>query len=84
MPQLRLRSASPAIDYHYLGTGGKFGTRAPRLKPASPSFYKLGNDFIGSENKRHYLQEAAFFAIIVAISTWPIVSMVRAVAELVK
>jgi len=81
-------STQPVTDYHYLGTTGKFHGRDISLKPAAasptPSFHKLSDDFIGSENKRHYAVEAAFFVIIVAASTWPIVSMIRAMAELVK
>ena len=78
----------PATDYRYLGTLGGFRGRGAGLKPAAtsgtPSFREVSNDFIKSEMKWQYAAEAAFFAIIVAVSTWPIVSMVRAMADLVK
>ena len=81
-------STLPVTDCHYLGTTAKFRGRDASLKSAAPlpkpSFRELSNDFIGSEMKRHYMTEAAFFAIIVAVSTWPIVSMIRAIVELVK
>ena len=81
-------STLPVTDYHYLGTTANFHGRDASLKSPTPlltpSFRKLSNDFIESEMKRHYMTEAAFFAIIVAVSTWPIVSMIRAIVELVK
>jgi hypothetical protein len=81
------RAGSPFTDYNYLGTVGEF--RGPvGLKPTgtstTPLFREVSNDFITSEMKWHYAAEAGFFAIIVALSTWPIVSMVRAMADLVK
>jgi hypothetical protein len=83
-----MSSTHPATDYDYLGTTGKFQGRDASLKLAAPSgtpsFRKLSNDFIGSEMKRDYVAEAVFFAIIVAVSTWPIVSMIAALANLVK
>ena len=78
----------PATDYGYLGTLGGFRGRGTGLKPAAPSgtpsFREVSNDFMRSEMKWQYVAEATFFAIIVAVSTWPIVSMVRAMADLVK
>jgi hypothetical protein len=77
----------PATDYGYLGTLSGFRGRGAGLKPVAPSetsFREVSNDFIRSEMKWQYAAEAAFFAIIVAVSTWPIVSMVRAMADLVK
>ena len=78
----------PVTDYRYLGTLSGFRGRPARLKPAAtsgtPSFREVSNDFIKSEMKWQYVAEASFFAIIVAVSTWPIVSMVRAMADLVK
>jgi hypothetical protein len=87
-----IRAASPithpATDYGYLSTRSGFRGRSAGLKPTAPagtsSFREVSNDFMRSEMKWHYAAEAAFFAIIVALSTWPIVSMVRAMADLVK
>jgi hypothetical protein len=50
----------------------------------SPSFRDLSREFLGTEMKRDYLSEVFFFAIIVGVSAWPIVTMVRALADLVK
>lgn len=78
----------PVTDYRYVGTLGGFRGRGAAVKPAASSgtrsFREVSNDFIRSEMKWQYAAEAAFFAIIVAVSTWPMVSMVRAMADLVK
>jgi hypothetical protein len=50
----------------------------------APGFRDLSNEFLGAETKRNYVAEVLFFAIMVGVSTWPIVSMVRALAEFVK
>lgn len=78
----------PASDYGYLGTLSGFRGRGAAMKQAAPSgtpsFRELSNDFMRSEMKWQYAGEATFFAIIVAVSTWPIVTMVRAMADLIK
>ena len=78
----------PVTDYQYLGKTAEFRGREPGLKLATPArtspFHQLSYDFIGSEMKRDYFAEAAFFAVIVAVSAWPIVSMIRAIADLAK
>ena len=70
---------APTSDVH---SGG----RSPKLsRPVlAPGFRDLSNEFLGAEMKRNYVAEVLFFAIIVGVSAWPIVSMVRALAQLVK
>ncbi len=57
-------------------------------KPArpvfAPGFRDLSNEFLGAETTRNYVVEVLFFVIIVGVSAWPIVSMVRALAQLMK
>jgi hypothetical protein len=48
----------------------------------APGFRDLSKEFLGTETKRNYVAEVLFFAIIVAVSTWPIVSMMHALARL--
>jgi hypothetical protein len=50
----------------------------------APGFRDLSNKFLGAETKRNYVAEVLFFAIIVGVSAWPIVSMVQALATLTK
>jgi hypothetical protein len=82
------RIGSPLSDYSYLGKIGEFRGRGAGLKAtarsSNPSIREVSNDFIKSEMKWHYAAEAGFFAIIVALSTWPIIPTVRAMADLIR
>jgi hypothetical protein len=86
--QRRSHLSHPDLDAQYHATHANF--RAPsgglKLSPArpSPSFRELSRKFLGAEMKRDYAFEAAFFAIIVAVSAWPIISTLQALTELVK
>ena len=48
----------------------------------APGFRDISNEFLGTETKRNYVAEVLFFAVIVGVSAWPIVSMLQAVARL--
>ena len=78
----------PVTDCQYHAAKADLRADKSRLKVSapllSPSFRDLSSEFLGAENKRNYVAEAFFFAIIVGVSAWPIVSMVRALAELAK
>lgn len=50
----------------------------------APGFRDLSNAFLGAETKRDYVAEVLFFAIMVGVSTWPIVSVFQAMAEFLK
>jgi hypothetical protein len=80
----------PLIDYqfrafpgegHFRGAGNN---RKPARHVFAPGFRALSNEFLGAETKRSYVAEVLFFAIIVGVSVWPIISMVRALAQLIK
>jgi len=82
------RLKHPLTDYgfHAAGSEMKSGASSQKLvRPIfAPGFRDLSNEFLGAETKRNYVAEVLFFTIIVGVSTWPIVSMVRALAEFVK
>lgn len=73
----------PATDSHYQATGSDFRATSDRRKLA-PSFRDLSREFLRTEMKRDYVREVFFFAIIVGVSVWPIVSMIQALSVLVK
>lgn len=53
------------------------------LRPVfAPGFRDISNEFLGAETKRNYVAEVLFFAVIVGVSAWPIVSMLQALARL--
>jgi hypothetical protein len=81
------RLEHPAIDCQYQATGGDFRVATDRLKPSStpavsPSLRRLSSRFLSEEMKRDYLAEALCFVILISVSAWPIVSMVRALSWL--
>ena len=80
------RPKLPLIDYNYQATGNDFrvgNDRHQQSTPAlSPSFRQLSSEFLSGEMKRDYLAEAACFVIMISMSAWPIVSMVRALSWL--
>jgi hypothetical protein len=73
-------------DCHYHATGGDFRVGNERLKPSTPalapSLRELSSEFLAGEMKRDYLTEALCFVIMISVSAWPIVSMVRALSWL--
>jgi hypothetical protein len=73
-----LRFKQPATDFSYQATGTDFRVANNRTQRATRSFRDLSNEFLAQEMKRDYVAEALCFLIIVSVSAWPIVSMVRA------
>jgi hypothetical protein len=82
------RSTQPRTDFQFHASASEVestGSSRKVTRPVfAPGFRDLSNEFLGAENKRNYVAEVLFFAIIVGVSTWPIVSMVRAMAEFMK
>ena len=84
----RLHSNYPRTDCNFHAPATEIrsvgGPRKLSRPVLAPGFRDLSNEFLGAETKRAYVAEALFFAIIVGISTWPIVSMLQAMAQLTK
>ena len=76
------RLPQPATDFAYQTTGADFGIAKNRVQHSAPPFRHLSQDFLAQEMKRDYLKEAFCFLIIVALSAWPIASMVSALSLL--
>ena len=55
-----------------------------RLVSELHTFRKLSSEFLGDETSRDYVKEGILFSVIVAVSAWPIISMVAALARLVR
>lgn len=85
---LGLPSIHPVIDYHFQAPAGDLRAANDRLQLAppevTPSFRKLSSDYFATEMKRDYVAEASFFVVMVGISTWPMISLLEAMARLVK
>ncbi|HEV2839931.1 MAG TPA: hypothetical protein VGW39_01275 [Chthoniobacterales bacterium] len=82
----RLRSNHPRIDCNFhapeIQSAGSF--RKLSRPVFAPGFRDLSNEFLGTETKRNYVAEVLFFAIIIGVSAWPIVSMMQAMAQFIK
>jgi hypothetical protein len=78
-PRIECSFHAPASEVHSAGSSRKLS------RPVfAPGFRDLTKEFLGAETKRTYVAEVLFFAIIVGVSAWPIVSMVQALALLMK
>jgi len=84
--QISRQPNQPLTDYAFHSRDLRTGAAAGSLKRPvfAPGFRNLSNEFLGAETKRNYVAEVLFFAIIVGVSAWPIVSMVQALAQLMK
>lgn len=86
----RLRSTHPLTDCQFQAPAtelqaGRAGNDRKLARPVfAPGFRDLSNKFLGAETTRNYVAEVVFFAIIVGVSAWPIVSMVQALGQLMK
>ncbi|MGI9114569.1 MAG: hypothetical protein ACR2FX_05960 [Chthoniobacterales bacterium] len=68
-------------NFHADARGASFPVSSPaELR----RFRRLSGDFFGKETSRDYLKEFTLFSIIVAISAWPIVTMLRALGTLLR
>lgn len=81
-------SSHPLTDYHFHAPAGgqqSAGSSRRLTRPVfAPGFRDLSKEFLGAETKRDFVAEVLFFAIIVGVSTWPIISMVQAMAQWMK
>jgi hypothetical protein len=68
-------------DQEFGGAGSDHQETRPLF---APEFRALSTKFQRTEAKQDFVLESLFFALIAAISAWPIVSMIRALANLVK
>lgn len=84
----QLRSNRPRTDCNFHAPASAVqsaGSSRKLSRPVfAPGFRDLSNEFLGGETKRNYVAEVLFFAIIVGVSAWPIVSMVQALAQFMK
>jgi hypothetical protein len=86
---LRAHESFPLTDYQFQSSAearnvssflpGKTG-RVSELQ----NFRKLSTEFLGDETTRDYVKEGILFTVIVAVSAWPIISMIGALARLVR
>ena len=75
----------PLTDYNFQATP-EIQTTSSTLLPKTNlrAFRKLSADFSGPETNRNYFAELFLFTLITAVSAWPIISMINALARMIK
>lgn len=73
----------PLTDYNYQPTGdAKMSASRPIAKLTG--FHKLSSDFLGTEMVRDYAVEFSVSTLIAALSAWPILLSIKAIAGLLS
>ena len=76
----------PLTDYCFQsnaevrGSGRTFPNKANALR----RFRQLSSEFAGAETSRYFVTEILLFSAIASLSAWPIVSMMRELARMLK
>jgi hypothetical protein len=77
------RAGLPLTDCNYQPTGeAKMSTGRSIAKPTG--FHKLSSDFLGTEMVRDYAVEFSVSTVIAALSAWPILLSIKAIARLLS
>ena len=72
-------------DYNFQPTGDAKSSSAAIFPTTKPSgFHKLSSEYFDVEESRHYVAEFSAFTVLGLITAWPIMSMVIAVARLLR
>jgi hypothetical protein len=75
----------PSTDYNYRPTAEtQVSSFAGQPFTKAPTFHKLSSEFLGAETSRDYIAELFFFVLITGIAAWPVMSMLIAVARLIR
>ena len=74
-------STFPFTDYNYQPAGDAKITDGRSIAKLT-GFHKLSSDFIGTETVREFAVEFSTFTLIAALSAWPILLSIVAVARL--
>ena len=75
----------PEIDFDFHGTARGMAGSSSYCSPNSRSagsFHRLGTRYLARETGRDFVADAVAFGMIVAVSAWPIILMIHALAEM--
>lgn len=84
----RRGSNHPVIDYQFHTSlneelAGRAGSSHKQTRSVfAAEFRALSNNFFETESKQAYAVEALCFILIIAISAWPIISMIQALVPI--
>jgi hypothetical protein len=74
----------PSTDYNFQSTVEGHGRSTAINEKELRTFRKASSEFFGGETSRNYMTEALLFLLITGVSTWSVVSMIAALARLIK
>jgi hypothetical protein len=77
------RAGFPLTDCNYQSTGDA-KMSADRSITKLTGFHKLSSDFLGTEMVRDYAVEFSVSTLIAALSAWPILLSIKAIARLLS
>src|SRR3954463_12026056 len=60
------------------------GFRENRAGNRVSSFRNISKNYFKGEARRSFITEAAFFAVLIVVSSWPLMQSVRAMNDLVR
>jgi hypothetical protein len=84
-PRLQTSRRFPLVDFAYQSEASMLSSsRSMPDRAALRAFRNLSREFLGRETSRNYVKETILFGVIVAVTAWPIGSMIAALVELVK
>jgi hypothetical protein len=78
-----VRAAFPLTDSAYQSISLE-GYRGGRVNDCGPSFRNISSDYFKTEARHSFAAEAVFFALMVVISSWPMLLSIRAMTGLVR
>jgi hypothetical protein len=83
---LRAHGSFPLTDYQFRSSAEMHSVSAlvPGKTRRVSSLWKQSSEFLADETSRDYVKEGILFTVIVAVSAWPIISMIGALARLVR
>jgi len=86
---LRAHGSFPLTDYQFRPTTAARSVASSLPRKTGPvselrNFWKLSSEFLTGETTHDYVKEAILFTVIVAISAWPIIQMIGALALSVR
>ena len=76
----------PLTDYCFQSNAEvrNSGQTFPNKANALRRFRQLSSEFAGAETSRYFVTEILLFSVIASVSAWPIVSMMRELARMLK
>ncbi len=85
----RAHRSLPLTDYDFQSTAQVSGSGQTSPNKATHvsalrRFRQLSNEFVGLETSRYFVIEILLFSVIASVSAWPIVSMMSALARMLK